>query len=77
MVDQANRNVGQGAKEVLADAGYASEANLKALDPLDMKTTEAPGGPKDRSRLAGSNPPHYSRTITLGVRVAVFCDADS
>ncbi len=59
MVDQANWNVRQSAKEVLADAGYASEANLKALDPLGMKTTEAPSGPKDRSRLAGSNPPLY------------------
>ncbi len=27
--------------------------------------------------LAGSNPPHYSNTITLGVCVAAFCDADS
>ena len=30
-----------------------------------------------RPILAGSNPPHYSRAITLGVRVAVFCDTDS
>ena len=30
-----------------------------------------------RPILAGSNPPLYSRTITLGVRVAVFCDTDS
>ena len=30
-----------------------------------------------RPILAGSNPPHYSRTITLGIRVAFFCDTDS
>ncbi len=37
MVQQAKRNVGQGAKEVLADAGYASEANLKALERRKIK----------------------------------------
>ena len=31
IVDQAKQNVGCPAKEVLADAGYASEENLKAL----------------------------------------------
>ena len=37
LVDQAKRNVGQRAQEVLADAGYASEANLKALERRKIK----------------------------------------
>jgi transposase len=37
LVDQAKRNTGERAKEVLADAGYASEANLKALERRKIK----------------------------------------
>ncbi len=37
LVDQAKRNVGHRAQEVLADAGYASEANLKALERRKIK----------------------------------------
>ena len=37
LVDQAKRNGGERAKEVLADAGYASEANLKALERRKIK----------------------------------------
>jgi len=37
LVDQAKRNTGERAKEVLADAGYASEANLKALEQRKIK----------------------------------------
>lgn len=37
LVDQAKRNTGERAKEVLADAGCASEANLKALERRKIK----------------------------------------
>jgi transposase len=37
LVEQAKRNVGIRAEEVLADAGYASEANLKALERRKIK----------------------------------------
>jgi len=37
MVDQAKKNVRCRPKEVLADAGYASEANLKALERRRIK----------------------------------------
>ena len=37
IVDQAKKNVRRRPKEVLADAGYASEANLKALERRRIK----------------------------------------
>lgn len=37
MVEQAKKNVRRRPKEVLADAGYASEANLKALERRRIK----------------------------------------
>lgn len=50
MVEQAKRNVRRAAREVLADAGYASEANLKALERRNIKGYVALGREGKNSR---------------------------
>ena len=47
---RAHRNVGQRAKEVLADAGYASEENLKALERRKIKGYVALGREGKKAR---------------------------
>jgi len=54
LVDQAKRNTGERAKEVLADAGYASEANLKALERRKIKGYVALG--RERKSPRKPNP---------------------
>ena len=55
MVEQAKRNVRRGAKEVLADAGYASEANLKALERRKIKGYVALGREGRKARAPRSD----------------------
>ncbi len=52
MVDKAKRNVGQPAREVLADAGYASEANFEALEKRKIKGYVALGREGNTPRKA-------------------------
>jgi hypothetical protein len=74
IVDQAKKNVRRCAKVVLADAGYASETDLKAHPDARSKRQSAQDPlPTTPTRIPNTLPPLPQR----GVRVAVFGDADS
>ena len=53
LVDKAKKNVKRRAKEVLADAGYASEANLRALERRKIKGYVALGREGKGGRTPG------------------------
>ena len=55
MVEQAKRNVRRAAKEVLADAGYASEANLRALERRKINGYVAVGREGKKARAPRSD----------------------
>lgn len=55
MVEQAKRNVRRAAKEVLADAGFASEANLKALERRKIRGYVALGREGRKARTPRSD----------------------
>jgi len=67
MVEQAKRNVGRAAKEVLADAGYASEANLKALERRKVKGYVALGREGKTARTPRPEA-HATRRMTATLR---------
>ena len=67
MVDQAKRNVGVRAEEVLADAGFASEVNLKALERRKIKGFVALG--RDGKAARTPNPEaHATKRMAARLR---------
>ena len=63
MVEQAKQNVGQRVKEVLADAGYASEANLRALERRRIKAYIALGREDKAARTPKLKAPATKRML--------------
>jgi len=63
MVEQAKQNVGQRVKEVLADAGYASEANLRALERRRIKGYIALGREGKTARTPKRKAPATKRML--------------
>jgi len=67
IVDQAKKNVGRRAQMVLADAGYASEANLKALERRRITGYMALGREKKATRTLNPKA-HATRRMAAKLR---------
>jgi len=63
IVDQSKQNVGKRAEVVLADAGYASEANFKALERRRIKGHVALGRERKPSRRRKKKAPATERMV--------------